>query len=440
MSTEAEPAKLLLPFLQRADELQKHEPLVAYYCRLFAMERGLRIPQKERTKTTNSILVSLMNQLEKDKKSLKLGPEDNLYVEGFASNVFAKADKQDRAGRADLNTAKTFYAASIFFEVLTQFGELAPDIEQKLKYAVWKAADIRKALKEGRNPEPGPPSGDNDNFEPPSPQTNTHVPDSNESIQTNFSHKPSSDQTELDRGRDSLNYSEANGPSQPPYKDLGRSESSNYAGANVSSQPLHMEHMGHSESFNYSGTNVLPQPVNPHITSHANTPPSSYSSHDYSSTDYPQLPPSFAQNYPQSYPHEPPPFAQNFTQENPSPPYSYPNFHSFPSFQESSFPSAPTHQPSHYQESAAAPSIPAFQSTTQYSSPGAHGNQSVTPISPAASYKYDSNYQPPVEKITEAHKAARFAVGALAFDDVPVAVDFLRRSLELLTNPSAETH
>lgn len=197
MSTEAEPAKLLLPFLQRADELQKHEPLVAYYCRLFAMERGLRIPQKERTKTTNSILVSLMNQLEKDKKSLKLGPEDNLYVEGFASNVFAKADKQDRAGRADLNTAKTFYAASIFFEVLTQFGELAPDIEQKLKYAVWKAADIRKALKEGRNPEPGPPSGDNDNFEPPSPQTNTHVPDSNESIQTNFSHKPSSDQTEL---------------------------------------------------------------------------------------------------------------------------------------------------------------------------------------------------------------------------------------------------
>jgi hypothetical protein len=29
------------------------------------MERGLRIPQSERTKTTNSLLVSLMNQLEK---------------------------------------------------------------------------------------------------------------------------------------------------------------------------------------------------------------------------------------------------------------------------------------------------------------------------------------------------------------------------------------
>jgi vacuolar protein sorting-associated protein VTA1 len=32
MGSEAEPAKGLLPYLQRADELQKHEPLVAYYC------------------------------------------------------------------------------------------------------------------------------------------------------------------------------------------------------------------------------------------------------------------------------------------------------------------------------------------------------------------------------------------------------------------------
>ena len=29
------------------------------------MEKGLRIPQNERTKTTNSLLISLMNQLEK---------------------------------------------------------------------------------------------------------------------------------------------------------------------------------------------------------------------------------------------------------------------------------------------------------------------------------------------------------------------------------------
>ncbi|KAI3964546.1 hypothetical protein MKW92_021229 [Papaver armeniacum] len=52
-------------------------------------------------------------------------------------------------------------------------------------------------------------------------------------------------------------------------------------------------------------------------------------------------------------------------------------------------------------------------------------------------FQYDSNYLPAPEKIAEAHKAARFAVGALAFDDVAIAVDFLIKSLELLTNPSA---
>jgi vacuolar protein sorting-associated protein VTA1 len=91
---------------------------------------------------------------------LTLGPDDNLHLEGFASSVFAKADKQDRAGRADMyyselfllffnlfavslmrfkqictfcrNTAKTFYAASIFFEILSQFGELQPDVSVML--------------------------------------------------------------------------------------------------------------------------------------------------------------------------------------------------------------------------------------------------------------------------------------------------------------------
>ena len=37
-----------------------------------------------------------------DKDSGKRSPEDKLYVSHFAMNVFMKADKQDRAGRADL--------------------------------------------------------------------------------------------------------------------------------------------------------------------------------------------------------------------------------------------------------------------------------------------------------------------------------------------------
>lgn len=49
-----------------------------------------------------SSCASSLFPLLQDKKSLKLGPDDHLHVEGFALSVFAKADKQDRAGRADL--------------------------------------------------------------------------------------------------------------------------------------------------------------------------------------------------------------------------------------------------------------------------------------------------------------------------------------------------
>ena len=59
-----------------------------------------------------------------------------------------------------MNTTKTFYAASILLEIINHFGPLQPDFEQKQKYAIWKAADIRKAVKEGRKPIPGPPNGD----------------------------------------------------------------------------------------------------------------------------------------------------------------------------------------------------------------------------------------------------------------------------------------
>lgn len=48
-------------------------------------------------------------------------------------------------------------------------------LEQKQKYAAWKAADIRKALKEGRKPIPGPPGDEGDTSEFTSVPSNTYV-------------------------------------------------------------------------------------------------------------------------------------------------------------------------------------------------------------------------------------------------------------------------
>ena len=128
-----------------------------------------------------------MNKLEKEKATIILVNDDAQYCENFAITVFTRADKIDRAGRADKNTAMTFYAASIFFEVvcspataillpmtcqgsmllpamqiLNQFKDqgLETDLVDMQRYAAWKAADIRKALREGRTPTPGAPGGD----------------------------------------------------------------------------------------------------------------------------------------------------------------------------------------------------------------------------------------------------------------------------------------
>ncbi|XP_057765574.1 protein HOMOLOG OF MAMMALIAN LYST-INTERACTING PROTEIN 5 [Salvia miltiorrhiza] len=493
MAAENEPAKLLLPYLQRADELQKHEHLVAYYCRLYAMERGLRIPQSDRTKMTNSLLVSLMNQLEKDRKSLKLGPDDYLHVEGFASNVFSKADKQDRAGRADLNTAKTFYAASIFFEILNQFGELQPDLEQKQKYAAWKAADIRKALKEGRKPIPGPPGGDTDLSVPSSTYNGANDLEPSRSDVADLGTR--SDLARVDsaartapapdsfpQAYDHDNLQHSTDFSQPPSNVMGSPASGippqshhptdNYSGVDPASrmapdsdsfpQAYNRDNFQHPTSFSRLPSNVAaPPPSTMAPPSHfpsenIHQPPngSEHSVYHHQSHPHPPYQPEPHQSIPQNYPsHDIPSFA------------SYPNFQSYPSFSESSLPAAPSHYPSYYQGSdvatytssppsnaaayyqgsdvatytssppsnAAAP----YASTPQYSSSGKNG--SLSEVSPPTSerYEYDSSYQPPPEKIAEAHKAARFAVGALAFDEVSVAVDHLKKALDLLTNQSS---
>jgi len=51
---------------------------------------------------------------------------------------------------ADKSTARTFYAAGVFFDVMQQYPDLDPEIERQRKYAKWKATDILNAIKEGR--------------------------------------------------------------------------------------------------------------------------------------------------------------------------------------------------------------------------------------------------------------------------------------------------
>ena len=54
------------------------------------------------------------------------------------------------------------FILSLTLQILNQFKNegLEADLVDMQRYAAWKAADIRKALREGRTPTPGAPGGD----------------------------------------------------------------------------------------------------------------------------------------------------------------------------------------------------------------------------------------------------------------------------------------
>ena len=151
-------------FLQRAEELDRasdpNAKVVAYHCRQYAMELGIALRDRAAdAEAATAFLLGLMDALEHEKKALgDVSREDGeQIVFQFASDVFARADAEDRARAATKNTARTFYAASVFFDALKQFGERGEEVEEKTRYAKWKATEILKAIKEGREVTPGGP-------------------------------------------------------------------------------------------------------------------------------------------------------------------------------------------------------------------------------------------------------------------------------------------
>ncbi|KAG5342018.1 hypothetical protein C0989_005698 [Termitomyces sp. Mn162] len=132
--------KSIVPFLQRANELRTQDPVMAYWCAYYAAQLGISLKAKD--SASRDVLFALLSFLERLKK--EIGPSDALdietvstaYVENFAYKVFDMADNEDRSGSA---------TRSVSFQV-----------EEKIKYAKWKATDIFKAFREGRKPTPGP--------------------------------------------------------------------------------------------------------------------------------------------------------------------------------------------------------------------------------------------------------------------------------------------
>jgi len=174
--------KKITPYVRRAEELDKDKTnaesrLVAYYCRQYAVQQGISLAKSVTGKTC---LGELLNALEQEKEAMNqfTKAEAKYLCKMFANKIFDKADGEDRAGEATKVTARTFYAAASFLEILMQFykndgeddaeAEEVEEIKKRAVYGKWKATEILKAFNEGRRPTPGgygedePPEDDDD--------------------------------------------------------------------------------------------------------------------------------------------------------------------------------------------------------------------------------------------------------------------------------------
>ncbi|XP_055728705.1 vacuolar protein sorting-associated protein VTA1 homolog [Salvelinus fontinalis] len=152
--------KAIQHYLRTAQEHEKRDPVVAYYCRLYAMQTGMKLDSK--TPECRKFLVQLMDQLETMKKELtdndSISQEvvGNAHIENYALKMFLYADNEDRSGRFHKNMIKSFYTSSLLLDVLSVFGELSEENIQHRKYARWKATYIHNCLKSGETPQAGP--------------------------------------------------------------------------------------------------------------------------------------------------------------------------------------------------------------------------------------------------------------------------------------------
>ncbi|KAF9336644.1 hypothetical protein BG006_007970 [Podila minutissima] len=152
--------KNITPFLQRAAQLQERDPVVSYYANYYAAKLAIAKASKD----NRAFIDELLNVLEKQRKDI--GDNEAIsndlvgyaHIENFAIKIFSKADDEDHEGQSSQKTAKNFVAAANFLELLKVFGDIDAEIEEKIKYAKWRAADIIKAIRDGRQPTP-PPGG-----------------------------------------------------------------------------------------------------------------------------------------------------------------------------------------------------------------------------------------------------------------------------------------
>lgn len=203
--------KAINSFLKLAKEYDKRDLTIAYFCRMYAVQKGIKLDSK--SQDCKIFLFGLMDQLENVKKELIAAGDESVsndivaqaHLETKTINLFTWADTEDRKGVFNKNVTKAFYSTSLLFEVLTQFGEQNDECKVMQRYSKWKATYLHKCLQTGETPQPGPQGS---GFEDDLGGINNAM---------GLPNIPSgSDQNPSTSSGDQYQYPPANPPAQPP--------------------------------------------------------------------------------------------------------------------------------------------------------------------------------------------------------------------------------
>eukprot|EP01013_Petalomonas_cantuscygni_P014767 TRINITY_DN3026_c0_g1_i1.p1 TRINITY_DN3026_c0_g1~~TRINITY_DN3026_c0_g1_i1.p1 ORF type:complete len:429 (-),score=52.77 TRINITY_DN3026_c0_g1_i1:158-1264(-) len=138
-------------YVALADRLQSREAVVAHWCRMHSIAKGLKEGVAD-DPSCGTFLEELMKRCEADNNQLQPSNDavrNQQSVIDFARRLFDSADDKERQNIGTREVACLFLDAGLLFEVATYFGELDADTEQKRKYAFAKAVAIQSAIKQG---------------------------------------------------------------------------------------------------------------------------------------------------------------------------------------------------------------------------------------------------------------------------------------------------
>ncbi len=448
-------------FAQRAGQVEKAKPVVAYWCNYWIVEQILAKQLHKADADCMSYTMTLMDKLEQTKSDFSHDDAimDDLagqaYIEQFGQETFQRADNAMKANKASRQTADTFQAAATFLDLCQIWGPLDAETASKIKFAKYHALRIAKAIKANVDPNLSNPSP-----EPEQPPLDPNDPDAqminglgNSNQHQDASRQPSvvevldeHDQVQGHMARRSI-YDESLHPSRAPsvppqparaYQPPSQQPEEDYYHS-AAPAPVSPLDPSTSDRTMSDGGGYFPRVSDTDVRAHPLTLPDA-PPEDPSSP--PVVLPESSPPRPSSSlaagftPSQPPDILHSFPPPNVNEPTISPPSSAFvssygigpPSTPAPSFPQQPSSGPQQAPLTPIQP-LPAPDAPVRRGPPLRQMAPPPTTIPPVSVH---ANYLTDEEAILQAQKHARWAISALNFEDANTAVKELRAALEAL--------